>query len=216
MFEGDSSIFLARFNTLRWFRGDLAETLWIEETLFAFPLVCICSQMLRSCGEPPSSSTSYPHTSEVLEDTEKSCSQQCSGAQKRHASTLPQLFITDAIEDLLSRSEYKSVRAQVPCSVSSLVSNCRRLTALVLPRRVLRRIVSSSQTSFPVRSKCLSASVPSGRVCLRHRVCRHEWVWDSTNVRALSFECFSDDCEVHSRAAILTASCAFFDQSIEN
>ena len=70
-------------------------------------------------------------------------------------------FTTDTIEDLLSRREYKSVRAHVPCSVSLLVSNCRRLTALVLPRRALRRFVSSSQTSFPVRSKCLSASFPA-------------------------------------------------------
>ena len=28
--QGDSSIFLARFDTLRWIRRDLTETLWIE------------------------------------------------------------------------------------------------------------------------------------------------------------------------------------------
>ena len=116
----------------------------------------------------------------------------------------------------VSCRDHKGVRAQVPCSVSLLVSDCRRLTAMVLPRRALRRIVSSSQTSFPVRSKCLNASFPGGRVCSPRRVCRHEWVWDPMNVRALSFECFSDDCDIHSCAAILTASCALFDLSIED
>ena len=143
--------------------------------MFAFLLICICCQMLRSCGEPSSSSTSDPRTSRMLKGTEKSVRNDAPNP-KRHPSTLPQLFITDAIEDLLSRRENKRLRAQVPCSVLSLVSNCRRLTALVLPRRALCRIVSSSQTSFPVLSKCLSASFPADGVCLRHRVCRHEWV----------------------------------------
>ena len=42
-----------------------------RRSMSAFQLACICCQMLWSCGEPSSSSTSYPHTSRVLEDAEK-------------------------------------------------------------------------------------------------------------------------------------------------
>ena len=129
--------------------------------MFAFLLTCTCRQ-LRNCSEPPSSSTSYLHT-KMLKGREETIRHDAPNPKKRkrRLSVLPQFFITVTVKDLLSREEYKRFGAQVPCSVSSLVSNCRRLTALVLPRRALRRIVSSSQTSFPVRSKCLRASFPA-------------------------------------------------------
>ena len=184
----------------------------------AFLLTCTCCQKLRNCSEPSSSSTSYLRTMKELRDMEEAIRNDApnSGRREREASSvLPQLFITDTIKDLLSREEYKRLRNQVPCSVSPLVSNYQRLTALVLPRRALRRLVSSSQTSFPVRSKCLRASFPADGSAFVIESAGIEWVWDPTNVRALSFECFSDVCEVHNRATILTISSALFDQSIK-
>ena len=131
--------------------------------MFAFLLTCICCQILQNCSESPSSSTSYLRTMKELRDREEAIRSDAPSSKRRERdahSVLPQFFITDTAKDVLSREEYKRLRAQVPCSVSPLVSNCRRLTALVLPRRALRRIVSSSQTSLPVRSKCLGASFP--------------------------------------------------------
>ena len=132
--------------------------------MFAFLLTCTCCQILQNCSEPPSSSTSYLRTMKELRDREEAIRNDAPNSKKkrkRRPSVLPQFFITSTAKDVLSREENKRLRAQVPCSVSPLVSNCRRLTALVLPRRALRRIVSSSQTSFPVRSKCLRASFPA-------------------------------------------------------
>ena len=130
--------------------------------MFAFLLICACCQILRNCSEPSSSSTSYLPTMKMLKGTEETIRNDAPNPK----GNAPLYFHNSSSQTpskicCLSREGYKRLRAQVPCSVSSLVSNCRRLTALVLLRRALRRIVSSSQTSFPVRSKCLRASFPA-------------------------------------------------------
>ena len=133
--------------------------------MFAFLLTCTCCQILQNCSEPPSYSTSYLRTMKGLRDREEAIRNDAPNSKRRRERDAP-LYLQNSSsqappKDVLSREEYKRLRAQVPCSVSPLVSNCRRLTALVLPRRALRRIVSSSQTSIPVRSKCLRASFPA-------------------------------------------------------
>ena len=124
--------------------------------MFAFLLTCTCCQILQNCSEPPSSSTSYLRTMKELRDREEAIRNDAPNSKRRERGA--PLYFPKMCS--LVRNTRGSV-AQVPCSVLPLVSNCRRLTALVLPRRALRRIVSSSQTSFPVRSKCLRASFPA-------------------------------------------------------
>ena len=132
--------------------------------MFAFLLTCTCCQILQNCSEPPSSSTSYLRTMKELRDREEAIRNDAPNSKRRERGA-PLYFHNSSSQTppkmcCLVRNTRGS-EAQVPCSVSPLVSNCRRLTALVLPRRALRRIVSSSQTSFPVRSKCLRASFPA-------------------------------------------------------
>ena len=115
--QSDSSIFLARIDTLRWFRRDLTETLWIEATSVVNPRPL------------------QPHTSTILHHRHRQrCAVSC-GIQEAQSSGSMQHFI--------------------------IVFQLSTTDCFGSPRRALCRIVSSSQTSFPVRSKCLSASFPA-------------------------------------------------------
>ena len=134
--------------------------------MFAFLLTCTCCQILQNCSEPPSSSTSYPHTMKELRDKDEAIRNDVPSSQrkerKRRPSVLPQSFITRHYQRCaVSRGIQE---AQGSGSMQRFTVGFPIVddwTALILPRRALRRIVSSSQTSFPVRSKCLRASSPA-------------------------------------------------------